>query len=138
MWNTGVKPLNLKEMITSYKRCLVCGSCGGEALLKCGHCKVTRYCTRDCQVKDFKRHKGECSKLGTERKIKEKQGSLVMQQPKLQSCLVQQLENWERRVPFEVWQKKFTDLVHKSARESIRNDVGVNIIVNGVTSFMEI
>lgn len=130
-------PWDLKEMIGSYKSCLVCGSCGEEALLKCGHCKVTRYCTRNCQVNDFKKHKGDCSKLDNERKIKEKQGSLVIQQPKLQSTLVEQLENWERRVPFEVWEKKFTDLVHKSARDSIRNEVDIKIIVNGVTTFMK-
>lgn len=130
-------PWDMKEMIASYKSCLVCTSCGGEALLKCGLCKVTRYCARDCQVKDFKKHKGDCSKLGTERKVKEKQGSLVMQQPELQSILVEKMENWERKVPFEVWDRKFTDMVHKSARESIRKDGDIIITVNCVTSFLK-
>ena len=132
----ALSPWELKEIITSYKSCLVCGSCGGEALLKCGHCWVTRYCTRDCQVKDFKRHKGECNKLGAERKIKDMQGSLVIVH-QLQG-VVEQLKNWERRVPFEVWQKKFTDLLNKTARESIRNEVGIDLVINGVTRFMNI
>ena len=62
----------------------------------------------------------------------------MLQQPKLQSCLVEMVENWEHRVPFEGWQKKFTDLVHKTARNSIRSEVGINILVNGVTSFIQI
>ena len=98
-----LSPWDMKEIIDSYKSCLVCGSCGEEALLKCGDCKVTRYCTRDCQVKDFKKHRRDCSKQDTERKIKEKQGSLVMQQPKLQSILVEKMENWECKVPYVVW-----------------------------------
>ncbi|KXS12208.1 hypothetical protein M427DRAFT_101559 [Gonapodya prolifera JEL478] len=30
-------------------------------LLKCGGCAKMRYCCKDCQVKDWKRHKVECS-----------------------------------------------------------------------------
>lgn len=30
---------------------------------QCGHCKMIRYCSRDCQRSDWKRHKGECALL---------------------------------------------------------------------------
>jgi predicted PP-loop superfamily ATPase len=41
------------------KECEFCG-CSTKRLSKCGRCKKVRYCSRDCQVKDHKKHKGEC------------------------------------------------------------------------------
>jgi mitochondrial splicing suppressor protein 51 len=44
-----------------------CGSCGksegadGKPLKRCAKCQTTRYCSRDCQKADFKKHKKECS-----------------------------------------------------------------------------
>ena len=44
-----------------------CGGCGRvdeqRAFLKCAGCKVTLYCSRACQKKDWKTHKPKCKKL---------------------------------------------------------------------------
>jgi hypothetical protein len=40
--------------------CLACSKTSGEggaALSKCSRCLEARYCSRDCQVEDFPRHK---------------------------------------------------------------------------------
>ncbi|KAI9304504.1 hypothetical protein BJ944DRAFT_181582 [Cunninghamella echinulata] len=47
-----------------------CSSCGathlkdqaGKPLLCCGGCKAIWYCSRDCQISDFKSHKATCKK----------------------------------------------------------------------------
>jgi len=33
---------------------------GGKKLLKCSDCKIARYCSQDCQKKDWAEHKGPC------------------------------------------------------------------------------
>ncbi|KIK97263.1 hypothetical protein PAXRUDRAFT_825109 [Paxillus rubicundulus Ve08.2h10] len=40
----------------------VCNACGkaGDSLSLCGKCKNARYCSRECQVKDWKVHKKNC------------------------------------------------------------------------------
>jgi tetratricopeptide (TPR) repeat protein len=48
-----------------------CSHCGaghlkdspGKALLCCGGCKSSWYCSRDCQKSDYKNHKATCKKL---------------------------------------------------------------------------
>jgi hypothetical protein len=43
-----------------------CESCGiaesktGRPAFRCGACRRTRYCSRECQLADWPRHKGEC------------------------------------------------------------------------------
>mmetsp|Transcript_34974 Transcript_34974/g.71362 ORF Transcript_34974/g.71362 Transcript_34974/m.71362 type:complete len:367 (-) Transcript_34974:105-1205(-) len=39
-----------------------CGVCGveKESLLRCGKCATVRYCGKECQKQDWKRHKAEC------------------------------------------------------------------------------
>lgn len=32
----------------------------GVKLMKCANCKGATYCSRECQKKDYKRHKGMC------------------------------------------------------------------------------
>ncbi|KAI6007547.1 hypothetical protein F5J12DRAFT_741961 [Pisolithus orientalis] len=39
--------------------CTVCGK-GGVPLSACSRCKSVKYCSRDCQVKDWKKHKTNC------------------------------------------------------------------------------
>ena len=41
------------------RKCLLCKSTP-EKLKKCGKCGVAKYCSRECQVKDWPRHKTEC------------------------------------------------------------------------------
>lgn len=36
--------------------------CGKEAPLICGKCKLERYCSRECQKEDWKKHKDICKK----------------------------------------------------------------------------
>ena len=44
------------------KRCQKCGGMGKPKLLLCSGCKVTNYCSTDCQKVDWKTHKGMCCK----------------------------------------------------------------------------
>jgi hypothetical protein len=39
----------------------------GAFLMKCNRCKVTYYCSKDCQVADWKRHKGWCKGLASQK-----------------------------------------------------------------------
>lgn len=40
-----------------------CNLCGRKATSVCANCKKTYYCSRECQVKDFQKHKSICGKL---------------------------------------------------------------------------
>ncbi|KKY32509.1 putative mynd finger family protein [Diaporthe ampelina] len=51
-------------------RCTNCGGLeakGGGALMKCARCKTVRYCSAECQKKDWKKHRMECGKAGEKR-----------------------------------------------------------------------
>ncbi|XP_072928580.1 zinc finger MYND domain-containing protein 10 isoform X2 [Hemitrygon akajei] len=37
-----------------------CGFCGAEAAKRCSRCQVERYCSRECQVKHWSKHKKAC------------------------------------------------------------------------------
>jgi len=53
---------NVVKMVKNLKEGKVCASCQGVSgkLLTCSVCEVTHYCNRECQKKDWKRHKTEC------------------------------------------------------------------------------
>ncbi|KAK6206786.1 MYND finger [Colletotrichum tabaci] len=44
------------------ERCTNCGKTGkdGAALKKCTRCRKAKYCSADCQKKDWRKHRGEC------------------------------------------------------------------------------
>lgn len=42
------------------KSCNACGS-REEPLKTCSRCKITRYCSKECQKSDWKKHKGSCT-----------------------------------------------------------------------------
>ena len=44
--------------------------CGAKTSTKCGGCGVARYCSRECQKKDWPRHKTKCSLLKAAREGK--------------------------------------------------------------------
>ena len=52
---------------TSKKECIVCKKTDAEAdggkLKSCSRCKRVRYCSRECQVKDWKTHKKFCKEV---------------------------------------------------------------------------
>jgi hypothetical protein len=37
-----------------------CGSCQSRGLMKCGRCKITYYCSKECQKKHWSQHKKVC------------------------------------------------------------------------------
>ncbi|KAI6098077.1 hypothetical protein EDD16DRAFT_1664746 [Pisolithus croceorrhizus] len=39
--------------------CVACGKGGGQ-LSTCSRCKKAKYCSKDCQVEDWKAHKKNC------------------------------------------------------------------------------
>ncbi|KAG2430393.1 hypothetical protein HYH02_013755 [Chlamydomonas schloesseri] len=51
------------------QQCATCGKTDGSTceLKACALCKSAWYCGRDCQKKDFKRHKKECASLARQR-----------------------------------------------------------------------
>jgi hypothetical protein len=51
----GVKGLRINVNIT----CSYCGDMG-EHLRRCAKCKSTKYCSKQCQIDDWKTHKKEC------------------------------------------------------------------------------
>jgi hypothetical protein len=40
-------------------QCTVCHS-NKDGIFKCSKCKKTYYCSRECQIKDWKQHKQSC------------------------------------------------------------------------------
>ena len=40
-----------------------CADCGDPAKLRCSKCKSSWYCTRECQLKNWKEHKKMCKML---------------------------------------------------------------------------
>jgi hypothetical protein len=58
------------ECFNVVKRCRYCDKTetqmDGTLLMKCQRCKVTYYCSRECQVTDWKRHKEMCKALDSE------------------------------------------------------------------------
>jgi hypothetical protein len=53
------------QMLSVLPCCLACSKTsgdGGAALSKCSRCLEARYCSRECQVKDFPLHKQVCKK----------------------------------------------------------------------------
>lgn len=42
---------------------MLCNSdeCSNKASLRCGNCKIVKYCSKQCQKKDWKRHKTICA-----------------------------------------------------------------------------
>lgn len=59
----GVPPAWI-EYFVPMQTCAMCGKLGGcageEKMLCCGVCKVTHYCSRPCQKKDWAEHKNTC------------------------------------------------------------------------------
>jgi len=44
-----------------------CNKCEKKASLRCGKCKVIRYCSQNCQLKDRETHKTICTNLASTR-----------------------------------------------------------------------
>jgi hypothetical protein len=47
------------------RHCTKMETIGGAKLMKCQRCKVTYYCSKDCQIADWKIHKKVCNELGS-------------------------------------------------------------------------
>jgi len=54
---------NIYQLAAYFLNNHLCGNrdCGGFSFTKCSKCNVVHYCNRDCQIKDFPRHKKQCS-----------------------------------------------------------------------------
>ena len=54
---------NIYQLAANFLRNHLCGNreCGGFSFIKCSRCNTLHYCNRDCQLKDFPRHKTQCS-----------------------------------------------------------------------------
>ena len=63
-WKDAVNPVTIQRKYDFD----VCGGCGvgrepGEELMQCGKCKKQKYCSAECQKKDWKEHKIFCRAL---------------------------------------------------------------------------
>jgi hypothetical protein len=43
--------------------CAFCGKINGATIMKCSRCKTATYCSKDCQIGDWKKHKPICKLL---------------------------------------------------------------------------
>jgi hypothetical protein len=66
-WTSGVKDCLTGNLNKVASKCFVCGASARDTTLqKCSICSGARYCSKDCQKKDWRRHKGqECTDLKT-------------------------------------------------------------------------
>jgi hypothetical protein len=55
---------NVTPTIPPSNRCENCGIARDTRLLKCAACQSVLYCSKECQLADWKRHKGMCKVLG--------------------------------------------------------------------------
>ena len=58
-----IKHINMPETLTDRNRCHKCDKTGKrkkDKLSKCGRCEAITYCSRECQVEDWPRHKENC------------------------------------------------------------------------------
>ena len=110
---------DVKQMMDSYKSCLVCVTCKEQAILKCKGCMVSRYCSQTCQDEDWSKHKEQCSLLLVEGKKRKVQECLVMKELVLFIGNNLKLYHWDKKILYNVWEKKFTRMVNLKARESM-------------------
>lgn len=54
----------IAKALPSWGDVSVCAGCGvkRDNLMRCSRCKMVAYCSRDCQVSNWKQHKGPCKK----------------------------------------------------------------------------
>lgn len=57
-------------------RCALCQTTQGD-LLRCGGCRLVKYCSRDHQVQDRTKHKSVCKKISSLRKKQQREDDLV-------------------------------------------------------------
>ena len=58
-------PRIAKEQLRDTKLGPICQACGNEGHKKCSRCEEAYYCGRECQVKDWQKHKAICRKSGS-------------------------------------------------------------------------
>lgn len=54
-----MEPAHVPPVGPALARCAACGK-GGVPLSRCDRCKANKYCSKDCQVKDWQTHKRNC------------------------------------------------------------------------------
>ncbi|KAI6046409.1 hypothetical protein EDC04DRAFT_2558274 [Pisolithus marmoratus] len=60
--DVGMRSMDVPPAGPARIRCAACGK-GEVPLSTCGRCKATKYCSKDCQVKDWKTHKRSCRSI---------------------------------------------------------------------------
>lgn len=63
--------------------CLKCGATttkAGNPLLRCSKCKTVKYCSPDCQKKDWKKHKHMCKQVQEESKQAHEEGKQAQEE----------------------------------------------------------
>ena len=78
-WVMGLAPQLREIEIERARRFAVCARCGqtaapGVKLLTCSRCKLVRYCSAECQRKDWKSHKPRCQPAPAEAEAQQADG----------------------------------------------------------------
>ena len=58
-------PRILKKQLRDTNPGPVCQTCGKEGFKRCSRCEAVYYCGRECQIKDWQKHKPICRKTGS-------------------------------------------------------------------------
>ena len=66
-----------------------CGCCGEPATQRCSKCKSVWYCSRECQLKDWKAHKEMCKMLTEVRKDEDKREDEIKEMNKEKATAAQ-------------------------------------------------
>jgi hypothetical protein len=67
---TASATLGVSELSSTCAVCNSTSTLNGTPLSKCGRCKIVEYCGKDCQVKDWPKHKENCKKSAKENRTK--------------------------------------------------------------------
>lgn len=56
----------------------VCRVCQQTATYRCSKCRQAWYCSRACQVKDWKEHKQQCGKMAAREQVRKEDGEIEL------------------------------------------------------------
>ena len=63
----------------------ICEECGAPATQRCSRCKLAWYCSRDCQLRQWKKHKTLCAMFVEKSKARDEKEEQIKEIQKEQS-----------------------------------------------------
>lgn len=109
---------------TLIRECNYCHKKGDIQFKRCSRCKKTLYCSKECQVKDWSKHKLEC-KVNDE---KEREAHQIKLDPSPADKQSQFLDNYERAIEKAKWVKENSKNMTDEERRKAAAEATMNII----------